>query len=160
MTFGLQTGYDQLFFKKTTHTSSQSASTSQSGEVTITGSEATYTPSAGASNVVYEINFYGERTDYVHNCWFALEHYTSGSWSEINTENIRSTLNSGAAGQSNRNTYHLRWVVPAWTGARDLRLRLGSRIANNQIILNQLTQWDGNNSSTDFADTCLIIYST
>ena len=66
MTFGLQTGYDQLFFKRTAHTSSQSASTSQSGEVTITGSEATYTPSAGASNVVYEINFYGERTDYVY----------------------------------------------------------------------------------------------
>ncbi len=163
MTFGLQTGYDHLYHKRTTHTSAQTTSTTAGGTVVLLGSQATYEPSSSASKVVYEINFYGERTDYAHNSYFLLEHYTSGTWSEINSANVRSSINSGSAVQSNRNAYHLRWIVPTWSGARDLRISVGSRVSrptNQQLTLHQLTQWNGNNSSTDFADTCLIIYST
>tara|TARA_E500000305_G_scaffold108878_2_gene112248 strand:- start:1055 stop:1546 length:492 start_codon:yes stop_codon:yes gene_type:complete len=162
MTFGLQTGYDHLYHKRTIHTSAQTTSATAGGTVVLQGSQATYTPSSSASKVVYEINFYGERTNWTHNSYFLIEHYTSGSWSEINSENVRSSINSGSAGQSNRNAYHLRWVVPAWTNAKDLRVSIGSRVSRStdqQLTLHQITQWDGNNSSSDFADTCLIIYS-
>lgn len=159
MTYGLQTSYDSLFHKRTVHTGSQTGSGTGGGTVTILGSEATYTPSAGASKVVYEINFFGQRTDDIHNICFMLQHYVSGAWSEIDNQNSRSSIVSGGGGQSNRDTYHLRLVVPAWTGARQLRLVLGTRVFDEYIVLHQLTEWNGASSSSDFADTTLIIYS-
>ena len=159
MTYGIQTSYDHLYYKRTEHTAVQAASSSAMNYITISGSEASYIPSESSSKVIYEINFYGERINWVHNSSFILEHYTSGSWSVINSENARSSLNSGPAYQSNRNNYHLRWIIPTWSGSKDLRLRLLTRAASSQIYLHQLTHWDGSSSSSDFSDTCLIIYS-
>ena len=157
MTYGQQTAYKSLEYKKTSHTSQQSGSTSF-GTVTVIGSEITYTPSENATQVVYEINFYGQRTDDIHNSAFILEQNT-GTWAEVNNQNARTSVNSGTGSQANRDTYHLRLVIPAWTGSRQLRLVLGTRVANNQIILHQLTEWDGSTVSNQFADTTLIVYS-
>jgi hypothetical protein len=159
MTYGFQTAYDSLFHLKTSHTSAQSGSSSVGGSVTVTGSEATYTPSSSASKVVYEINFFGQRTDDIHNVSFMLYHYVSGAWAQINDQNARSSIVSGASSQSNRDSYHLRYVIPTWTGARQLRLVLGTRVADEHIILHQLTEWDGSTVSDQFGDTTLIVYS-
>ena len=67
MTYGIQTAYEQLYYKRTSHTSQQSAPSTQGGSIIILGSEASYTPSSSSSKVVYEINFYGERISWIHN---------------------------------------------------------------------------------------------
>ena len=159
MTYGIQTAYEQLYYQRTSHTSQQSASSSNLGSIIILGSEASYTPSTSSSKVVYEINFHGERISWIHNVSFLLEHYSSGSWSEINTKNARNTLNSGPAGQEMRSNFHLRWIIPTWSGSKNLRLKLLTRESGSQILLHQLTSWNGSNSSTEFSDTSLIIYS-
>lgn len=159
MTYGIQTAYDNLYYKRTTHTSVQSSSSTQFGTITVTGSEASYTPSSSSSKVIYEINFYCERLDWTHNSSFMLEHYSSGSWSEINTKNVRNSLHSGSAYQAIRNNFHLRWIIPTWSGSKDLRLKILTRTSNGEVHLHQLTHWNGSNSSSDFSDTCLVIYS-
>ena len=159
MTYGIQTAYEQLYYKRTTHTSQQSSPSANLGSIIVLGSEASYTPNSSSSKVIYEINFYGERISWIHNISFLLEHYSSGAWSEINTKNARSSLNSGGSGQEMRNNFHLRWIIPTWSGSKDLRLKLLTREAGNQVHLHQLTTWDGSSSSTDFRDTNLIIYS-
>tara|TARA_B100000963_G_C22616309_1_gene667520 strand:+ start:1050 stop:1532 length:483 start_codon:yes stop_codon:yes gene_type:complete len=159
MTYGIQTAYEQLYYKRTSHTSQQTGSSTTGGSIIILGSEASYTPSSSSSKVVYEINFYGERISWIHNVSFLLEHYSSGAWSEINTKNARSSAQSGSAAQEMRNNFHLRWIIPTWTGSKDLRLKLLTRATNYHVHLHKLTTWDGSTSSTDFSDTSLIIYS-
>ena len=148
MTYGIQTAYEQLYYKRTAHTAVQAGSSSNMAYITISGSEASYVPSSSASNVIYEINFYGERINWTHNTSFILEHYTSGSWTAINSKNARTSLNSGSSSQAHRNNYHLRWIIPTWSGSKDLRLRLLTRQSNEYQNLHQLTHWNGSNSST------------
>ena len=159
MTYRIETAYDHLLYKRTSHTSAQNGSSSAMGSIIILGSEASYTPSSSSSKVIYEINFYGERINWIHNVSFLLEHYSSGAWSEINTKNARSSINSGTASQIMRSNFHLRFIVPTWSGSKDLRLKLLTRDNNAQIYLHQMTHWNGSTSTSDFCDTSLIIYS-
>tara|TARA_Y100001972_G_C7631255_1_gene316869 strand:+ start:1058 stop:1540 length:483 start_codon:yes stop_codon:yes gene_type:complete len=160
MTYGLQTAYEALYHKRTSHTSAQAGSSTSGGLITVLGSEADYIPASSASYVIYEINFYAERLNWVHNCAFILQHYQSGSWSAINTSDTRSSLISASTSQGFRGNMHFRWILPSWTGSKSLRLQMGTRDTNHELYLNALTQWDGSNSSSSFSDTTLIIYSS
>ena len=159
MTYGIQTAFEGLYHKRTAHTTSQAGGVSAGDSIVISGSEATYSPSASASKVVYEINYYAEKDAGIHSLTVALQHYSSGSWSTIDSSYLRTYLISGSAAQSCRLNMHHRWVIPAWTGDKNLRAVMGTRWNNAQVTLHQLTKWDGSDSSTDFADTTLIIYS-
>jgi|13_taG_2_1085334.scaffolds.fasta_scaffold06322_2 hypothetical protein len=145
----------------TTHTSNQATSTTGDDTNVILGSEITYEPAENSSKVVYEISFYAEKINgYNFSCIF-LEEYSSGSWSEINERFRRNTGNWNHA-QSQRWYFHFKFVLPAWTGSKQLRLNNKGYItsAGTSLSMHQLTEWDGSGSITDkFCNTNLLVYS-
>ena len=144
---------------KTTHTSVQSTSPNANTFTTISGSEITYTPANGSDKVVYEISFYAEKVG-INFMSFQLQHYVSNTWSEINSKFKRNIGNSNSTNQSYRYLITWRFVLPAWTGARQLRIVAGSNGLNKNIDMHQLTNWDGSGSVTDqFCNTNLLVYS-
>ncbi len=143
----------------TTHTSSQASSNNANTYITIDGSEMTYTPSSDATKVVYDISFYAERANNIVFQAFYLDHNVNNSWSEINYRYRRNVGNSGGLNQAYRWFMHFRYVLPAWTGARDHRLRCASNGSNRSILLHQPQLFDGGASSTTFTSTSLIMYS-
>ena len=143
----------------TTHTTSQATSNSGNTFITISGSEITYTPASGSNKVVYEISFYAEKVG-INFMSCQLQHYVSGSWSEIDAKYKKNFGNSGSVSQSYRYYIVWRFVLPAWTGSRQLRLIIGSNNTNRNINLHQLTNWDGSGTVTDqFCNTNLLVYS-
>ena len=142
----------------TTNTSAQTTSTSSNTYVTVNGSEITYTPVAGSNNVVYEIAFYVEALNKPSFQHLVLEHNT-GSWATIN---VKFGKNFGAfgTGQYIRDYLYYRFVIPSWSGARQLRLRSAAHYNNYQVSYHQVTKWDGSDSITDrFCNTNLVVYS-
>ena len=143
----------------TTHTSDQVTSSSGNNFTTVSGSEMTYTPASDANNVVYEISFYAERGGRPFLIW-QLEHYTSGSWSEINPKYRKTIGISGSSSQSYSWYITWRFVLPSWTGSRQLRLRVASHSSNRHVNLHQITKWDGSTVTDQFCNTNLVVYST
>lgn len=143
----------------TEHSSSQSSSSSSNTSVVILGSEISYDPDSTASKVIYEISFYAQRINYITFQCFTLQHYTSGSWSEINQRYLKNVGNSGSAFQSSRYYLHFRYVLPTWTGARNLRLITASNGANKQIYMHQVTDWEGSSVTDRFCNTNVLMYS-
>tara|TARA_R100000773_G_C4207784_1_gene108155 strand:- start:324 stop:809 length:486 start_codon:yes stop_codon:yes gene_type:complete len=144
----------------TNHSSVQTTSSSSGTFVTLLGSEISYKPSENASKVIYEISFYSEKQGVTFTSAF-LEHYVSGTWSEINQKYRK---NWGLGGTNTNQMYrwptYWRFVLPSWTGERNLRIRLGHSAANRQINLHQITDWDGAGSVTNrFCNTSLFVYS-
>lgn len=151
--------FENLQTLVTTHTSSQATSNNANTFITVSGSEITYTPASGSDKVVYEISFYGEKAGITYLCC-QLQHYVSGSWSEIDAKYKKNLGNSGSSSQSYRYYIVWRFVLPAWTGSRQLRLVIGSNKTNRNINLHKLTNWDGSSSVTDqFCNTNLLVYS-
>ena len=107
----------------TVNSSMQDTGNSKDTFLTVNGSEITYTPTADASKVIYEISFYAKRfNDYAMSV-LHLEEYDGSSWSEIN-EKFRKTFGTGGTkSQSHRWYLHFRYVLPAWSGEKQLRLR-------------------------------------
>jgi hypothetical protein len=145
----------------TSHTSVQTSSSVGNAFITLDGSEITYTPSTSASNVVYEIVFYCQNSGYPFICAY-LENADVGNtnWSEIHEKYRKNFGVSGYSTQTNRFYTTWRYVLPIWSGPKQLRIRIGSHNANRQINLHQLTEWDGAGSVTNkFCNTNLIVYS-
>tara|TARA_B100000427_G_scaffold222212_1_gene185931 strand:- start:219 stop:698 length:480 start_codon:yes stop_codon:yes gene_type:complete len=142
----------------TTHTSQQTSSSSANTAIILSGSEITYTPDISASKVVYEIMFYSEIINNNGFISLELQHYVSNTWSEINA---RFNKNMGLAGGSQNmrycNTY--RYVLPTWTGARQLRIAMASHDDNRVIKFHKLTNWDGSTATDQFCNTNLLVYS-
>ena len=151
----------------TTHSSVQSTSTTAETGTVITGSEITYTPASDSSKVIYEIGFYAQHIEQRSFLGWYLQEYTGGSWSEINSRYRRNFGVIGHDNQSMRAFINFRYVLPVWSGSRQLRLIAafpdisasnGGPSAN--VDLNQLTEWDGSGSVTDkFCNTSLLVYS-
>ena len=143
----------------TNHTSVQTTSSTGGTFITLSGSEISYEPSDNASKVIYEISFYSEK---LGNPFVGayLEHYVSGAWTEINQRYRKNWGLGNSASQMNRWPIYWRFVLPSWTGERNLRIGLAQHAANRQINLHQVTDWDGAGSVTDrFCNTNLIVYS-
>lgn len=158
--------YLQNIFKNpktviTTHTSSQASSDTANAMLTLTGSEVTYTPSSDSTKVIYEISFYAEKINGITFQGAYLQRYDTGSssWVEINERYRRNFGNSGTSGQAYRYYFHWRFVLPTWTGSRQLRIILGSNASNRNILMNQMTEWDGSSASSKFCNTNLLVYS-
>lgn len=144
----------------TTHTSVQTTSNSSNTFDTLSGSEISYEPLEDASKVVYEISFYSEKEGFTLATAF-LEHYVSGAWTEINQRYRKNWgLGGSTTTQMNRWPIYWRFVLPSWSGERNLRIRLAHHTTNRSIDLHQITHWDGNASITNrFCNTNLVIYS-
>ena len=52
-----------------------------------------------------------------------------------------------------------RFVLPSWSGERNLRIRLAHHTTNRQINLHQITHWDGTTATDQFCNTNLLVYS-
>lgn len=161
MSFNLDGVYKNSNYISTSHSSVQTTSSSANTFITLIGSEINYSPSQNAANVIYEISFYGEQLGKPF-IVAQLEHYTSGAWSEIN-EKYRRNFGLGNAtlnGRWNRFPIYWRFILPAWSGEKSLRIRLGSPNANNEMDLHQISSWDGTYPVTNrFCNTNLFIYS-
>lgn len=146
-------------YKVTTHTSQQSTSASANTGTVITGSDITYTPIPNATKVIYEIMFYAEMIDDDSFVAFYLEHYVSGSWSEIEARFRKNIGLGGDTTQRMRYCVKFRFILPPWTGAKQLRINAGSHASDRHIDMHKLTDWDGSSATDQFCNTNLLVYS-
>ena len=159
MTYMISGDLKNVQYLTTTHTSVQSTSSSANTFITLSGSEISYVPFSNSDKVIYEISFYSEKQGNPFITAY-LEHYVSGSWTEINSKYRKNWGNGNSTSQMYRWPIYWRFVLPSWTGERSLRIRLGQHAANRQVNLHQITDWDGSGSITDqFCNTNLLIYS-
>lgn len=159
MTYLLDSAIKKPQILVTEHSSAQTTSLSANTAVTITGSEITYTPHPLSSKVIYEIGFYGERKNYIIFQCLTLQEYDGSSWTEINSRFLRNIGNSGTVDQNARYFLHYRFVLPTWTGSKQLRLITASSSSGRQIVLHQLSNWDGSAVTDKFCNTNLLMYS-
>ena len=144
----------------TSHNSVQETSDSANVGTIVSGSAISYEPEAGSSKVVYEISYYSEKLAGRTFQAVYLEEYTSGSWSEINT---RYRKNYGYSG-SGDGRWHLyfRFVLPVWSGSRDLRLNSAASSSSRKTYNHAISHWDGSSDTTNFLKFCntnLLVYS-
>tara|TARA_E500000331_G_C17260029_1_gene714840 strand:+ start:2432 stop:2923 length:492 start_codon:yes stop_codon:yes gene_type:complete len=146
----------------TTHTSNQMTSSAANTEVIVTGSEIAYTPAPDSSKVIYEIMFYSETVDNNGMLMCRLQNYLSGSWSEVDLKNIKVWgIGPQASGENQEMRYccSFRYILPAWSGERQLRLSITSHHTGREMSLHQLTNWDGSSATDQFCNTNLLVYS-
>ena len=160
MTYMLPSGFKNLQAISTTHTSVQSTSNYGNSFITLSGSEITYTPHTSSTKVIYEISFYGEKSGYP---WMnvQIQHADEGAsnWTEINARYKRNVGVSGYSSQTNRYYIVWRYVLPTWSGAKQLRIRMASHNANRSFHFHKLEDWDGTSATDKFCNTNLIVYS-
>lgn len=143
----------------TTHTSAQTTTTSSGDTNVILGSEVTYEPEGGSTKVVYEISYCAEKINGYHFSLIQLEEYTSGSWSEIN-QKYRHNIGNWSVSQSQRWYFHFRYVVPSWSGSRQLRINNKTYSSSSGALsVHKMTEWDGSSATDKFCNTNLLVYS-
>ena len=144
----------------TSHTSAQETSNSANTGTIILGSAITYEPEVNSSKVVYEISYYTQKLSGTTFHAVYLEQYVLGSWSEINDKYRKNFGNYGT--NDGRWYIHYRFVLPSWTGSRDLRLNISHNQANYQSPHHAISHWDGSSDTTNylkFCNTNLLVYS-
>lgn len=154
-------GFKNMQTLVTSHTSVQTSSSSGNTFITLDGSEITYTPAASASNVIYEINFYCQRSGFPFvGAYLEKADAGNSNWSEIHAKYRRNFGIGGSSAQTNRYYIAWRYVLPTWSGSKQLRIRMASHNANRHFNFHKLTEWDGAGSVADkFCNTNLIVYS-
>ena len=164
MTYIMQSAFLKPKFLVTTHTSSQITANNQNTPTVINGSEISYEPYSGSEKVIYEISFYASNIFLTQNgeCfqYLKLEEYSGSNWSEINTinrKNFGSAVSSIA--QYSRFYIHLRYVLPSWSGSKQIRLTTASNNSDEEIELHAIKYFDGSAVSNLFYNTNLLIYS-
>lgn len=151
-------------FIVTTHTSKQETSNTGGVRTVIDGSEITYEPHSGSDKVAYEISFYATNNNVTTNgeCFqvVKLEEYTGSSWSEINSayrKNFGSSASSTA--QYHRFLIHFKFILPTWSGSKQLRLTIGSNDDDEKIELHEVQAWEGVWTYENYFNTNLLVYS-
>ena len=163
MSYFAEGPFSNPVYQRTANTVTQTSSTSANTFSAITGTEVTYTPTASATSVIFEASFFMQQTTDRFFQLFRIEYDTTGagSWAEFNVRYSRNIGNSGASTQSYRDLRHFRWVLPAWSGARPLRVSVGSHASGRAANYHGLTVWDGASAgspTTVLTDTCVMVY--
>ena len=143
----------------TTNTSGQTTSTAANTYITINGSEITYTPADSSNKVIYEIGFYVRAISKASFQHLVLEQNIGGSWSIVDNKFGK---NIGAAANNQRviDYIYYRFIIPSWSGSRQLRLRSACHANNREMTYHQMVYWDGSGSVTNkFCNTSLFVYS-
>lgn len=164
MTFIMTSALLKPKFLVTTHTAKQTTSETANVSTTITGSEITYTPYPQSSKVIYEISFYatnnnittgGECAQYIK-----LEEYSGSSWSEISATNRKNFgSSSSTVTQYSRWLVYFRFVLPTWSGSKQLRLTVQAAEADEEIDLHEVQAWEGSWTYNNYFNTNLLVYS-
>ena len=142
----------------TVNTSGQTTSNLANTYVTINGSTISYTPDSSASKVVYEISFYAEIRSKYGFQHIILE-WNNSVWEQ---PDVKFGKNFGFGNSSGifNDLLFLRYIIPSWSGSRDLRLRSAGEANNRDVTYHQVTSWDGSGSITNrFCNTNLLVYS-
>ena len=151
-------------FLVTTHTSSQETSNTANVSTVIDGSSITYEPHNESDKVVYEISFYASNHNITQygECaqYLKLEIYNQGAWSEISSTN-RKNFGSSYANtvQSSYFYVHLRYVLPTWSGSKQLRLTITAAENDEKVVLHKINYFNGANATNMFYNTSLLVYS-
>lgn len=160
MTYVFESVFKKPKWLVTSHTSNQLTSNTINTPVTILGSEITYEPISNADSVIYEISFYVEKINGNSFEGLYLQEYNGSSWVEINQRNRKNYGYGGSnTSQSYRYYNHFRFILPAWSGNKQLRLVSAPLSSNRQASMHQMTEWDGTSSSNTFCNTTLLVYS-
>jgi len=151
-------------FLVTTHTSSQETSNTANVSTVINGSSITYEPYPGSNKVVYEISFYATNHNITQygECaqYLKLEEYNGSIWSEISSTNRKNFGSESAnAIQTSYFYVHLRYVLPAWSGSKQLRLTIAAAENDEKVVLHKINFFDGGNATSMFYSTSLLVYS-
>ena len=130
----------------------------------IDGSSITYEPHNESNKVVYEISFYASNHNITQygECaqYLKLEIYNQGTWSEISSTNRKNFGSSYAnAVQSSYFYVHLRYVLPTWSGSKQLRLTITAAENDERVVLHKINYFDGVNATNMFYNTSLLVYS-
>tara|TARA_B100001059_G_C17804935_1_gene568532 strand:- start:471 stop:959 length:489 start_codon:yes stop_codon:yes gene_type:complete len=161
MTYFINSGILNQEHQLTAHNAKQTTSASANTFTTITGSEITFTPHNDATNVIYEIGFYTQVINYQSSQHIKFEYSTDSgsSWSEFDA-NLGKNFGPSSSGDYYRDIIHLKYVVPTWSGARQLKISSAADQSSRQTEFHQVTDWDGSGSVTDrFCNTSLLVYS-
>lgn len=155
MTFITRSSFRGLRVKRTDHTSALNTSTGGNIWTTVTGTEIYYTPENNASSVIFETCFYGEADD---SCFYQARLVYSldgASWTQVSD---RVNPNGGVYGgsQYNRFLFTFQFVIPTWTGERQLRLEMASNSSGQDIQLHKMNEWDGATNAKYFPTTVMI----
>ena len=160
MTYVFESVFKKPKYLVTSHSSSQITSASAGTPIVISGSEITYEPDANATKVIYEISFYSEKINGNFFQGLYLQEYNGSSWVETNQRNRK---NFGVGGSNSSQTYrvyqHFRFILPTWSGNKQLRLITAPESSSKQITLHKMSEWDGGSSSTTFCNTTLLVHS-
>ncbi len=160
MTYIFESVFKKPKFIVTSHSSGQTTSNSAGTITVISGSEITYEPDANASKVIYEISFYSEKINGIFFQGIYLQEYNGSSWVEIDQRNRK---NFGVGGSNSSQSYriyqHFRFILPTWSGSKQLRLIIAPESSGKQITLHQMSEWNGSSSSTTFCNTTLLVHS-
>ena len=160
MTYVFESVFKKPEYLVTSHSSAQTTSNTGSNAIVISGSEITYEPDANANKAIYEISFYAEKINGTFFQGVYLQEYNGSSWVEINQRNRK---NFGVGGSNSSQSYrvyqHFRFILPTWTGNKQLRLIIAPESSGKQITLHKMSEWDGGSSSTTFCNTTLLVYS-
>ena len=161
MTYFINSDILNQEYQVTTHSTNQITSASANTFTKITGSVITFTPHSAATYVIYEIGFYAQVINYQSFQHIKFEYSTDSgsSWSEFDA-NLGKNFGPSASGDYYRNMMYLKYVVPTWSGARQLKISSASHQSSRQTEFHQVTDWDGAGSVSDrFCNTNLIVYS-
>ena len=160
MTYFINSDILNQEYQVTTHSAMQTTSASANTFITVTGSEITFTPHSDATYVIYEIGFYAQVINYQSFQHIKFEYSDDGeSWSEFDA-NLGKNFGPSSAGDYYRDIMYLKYVVPTWSGARQLKISSSSHQSSRQTQFHQVTDWDGAGSVSDrFCNTNLIVYS-
>ena len=161
MTYFINTSILNQKYQVTTHSSSQETSSTANTYVVISGSEMSFAPHSNSTYVIYEIGFYAQVINNKSQQHIKLEYSADGgsSWSEFNVD-LSKNFGPNITSDYYRNRMYLKYVVPTWSGSRQLRISSAAATANSETQFHQITEWDGSGSVTDrFCNTSLLVYS-
>ena len=133
MTYFINSDILNQEYQVTTNSSKQTTSASANTFTTITGSVITFTPHSAATYVIYEIGFYAQVINYQSFQHIKFEYSTDSgsSWSEFDA-NLGKNFGPSASGDYYRNMMYLKYVVPTWSGARQLKISSASHQSSRQ----------------------------
>ena len=145
---------------KTTITSLQTLTASWAN---VTGSQISYTPSEGATYVVYHFTTQMSYKDNDNNAWFKLQYGNDISTvGDITTNNV-GYINALGGNNTTDTTYSslitLSYTIPVWTGEKVLVVQSRSSSTDFESYLNGLNNTVSFTNTSDYFNPFVEIYS-
>ena len=169
MTYITDLALKNVVASSTSHTNVQNAGQYGHNDG-VTGSIVTYTPTASATKIIYEISFYLLMDNSYYNNYkmgfincINVQQSTDGgtSWNNVDDDLIRQegfVIQLGNSYQVERRHVHCTFIVPAWTGTRMLRTGFYTGVSwGMDSRLHKMDRWDGT-TQTKYCNTSVLVH--